>query len=113
MRNDKAKKIRVTIVSDELPKGCGLATYYDNLVSNLTEKDIDARYSGVRKLFGNYPFSLSRSVKTRIVHFTDQKVAAVLLFSPFRRYKAVVTVLDIIELINFKDVYHIRSLKAR
>lgn len=107
------KELRVTLVSDDLPKGCGLETYARNLRIHLKKNNIGVQCSKTRKLFGNYPISLSYPVKTKIVHFTDQKSAAILFFSPFKRYKAVVTVHDMTEIINFNDIYLIRTIRAK
>lgn len=107
------KKISVTIVSDELPKGCGLATYHDNLIYCLKKNGVDVKSVRTIKLFGNYPVRVSSKLKTEIVHFTDQKSASVLFFSLFRRYKTVITTHDITEIINFNNVCRIDSLRKR
>lgn len=107
------KRVRVTLVSDELPKGCGLATYHDNLLYSLKNEGIDVRSASTKRLFGNYPVKVSSKISTRIAHFTDQKSAAVLFFLPFRRYKAVITVHDVTEIINFNNVCRINSLRKK
>ena len=109
----KSGKLDVTIVSDELPEGCGLDTYNRSLISNLIRSGVNVQLSSTKKLFGNYPVSLSSRVNTKIVHFTDQRSAAVLFFSPFRNYKAVVTVHDVIEIINCSDVCNLNTFRKK
>ena len=105
------KKTEVTIVSEKLPKGCGLYTYNGFLVDNLKKRGMAIRFSAPKKILGNYPVSLSPPIKTMIAHFTDQKTAPILLLSPFRKYKAVLTVHDVIEIINFRDIYGTGKIK--
>ena len=69
--------MNITLVSEDSGKGCGLTTYYKKLISQLKEEGINVTSIGTKKLFGNYPFSLNSPAKTKIVHFTDQRAAAV------------------------------------
>ena len=101
---------RVTLVSDELPKGCGLDTYHTNLFSHMKNKGVNIVSVKTKKLLGNYPVKTSSKIKTKLVHFTDQKSAAVLFFTPFRKYKSVITAHDVIEIINFNNVCKTNSL---
>src|SRR3989338_2073034 len=97
-KSKKLKKLKVTLVSDELPKGCGLDTYHTNLLSQIKKKGIDITSLRTKKLFGNYPIRASSKINTEVVHFTDQKSAAVLFFSFFRKYNSVITAHDLIEI---------------
>ena len=107
------KEPSITLVSDVLPEGCGLDTYYTNLLHQMKKKGMNIRSLKTKKLFGNYPIMISSKIKTDIAHFTDQKSAGALFFYPFRRYKAVITAHDIIEIINFNNVCRLNSLHKK
>lgn len=109
----KIKSIDVTLISEDFDEGCGFCTYYSNISPFLAKNEVSVWHSKTKKLFGNYSYSLSSPIKTRIVHFTDQKIASVLFFSPFRRYKSVITIHDITEIINFNNVYKIDTLQGK
>lgn len=98
------KSIRITLVSSDLPEGCGLSTYYNNLAYNIKKKDILFDISKTIRLFGHYPIGISPAVRNRIAHFTDQRSASALFFQFFRGYKSVITAHDLTEIINFNNV---------
>lgn len=105
--------ISVTLVVENVKEGCGIDTYSSNLRSSLIKEGVEVCCSGVRKILGNYPLSISRPVKTRVMHITSQRLAAILLFFRPKRCKSVVTVHDVIELINFNNVSNMSGLKSR